>query len=91
VLRLEAVDHHLKFGKDSLGSATIPVESLALGKPATNEEGLLYRAVGPETQQWVELSERKITREEEEVEFIILAAIFAFFFLAFLAVIWYFL
>jgi hypothetical protein len=70
-LRVEAVNDRLKFGKDNLGLSSIPVQSLALGDPKKNKQGEYFEALGPETEQWIELSDREINRDDEEVEMIV--------------------
>jgi len=71
VVRLEAVDDRLRFGRDTLGFAVIPVESLALGPPLSNGEGVLWKAVGEERQEWFELSQREVPRDDEELELMV--------------------
>jgi hypothetical protein len=70
-LRVEAVNDRLKFGKDNLGLSSTPVQSLALGDPKKNKQGEYFEALGPETEQWIELSDREINRDDEEVEMIV--------------------
>ena len=80
-LRFEAVDDNLKFGADGLGSLRIPIDSLPIAEPLTiggkretgwnTDDDKLFRAVGEEKQEWFELSEREINRDEEELEMIL--------------------
>ena len=70
-LRVEAVDDRLKFGKDNVGLSIIPVQSLSLGQPEKSKQGKYFQAVGQVTEQWIELSDREINRDDEEMEMII--------------------